>query len=74
MLKLLRESTSGESQSPSLLIPTDGDALHEPLEFQVRRLIAGEYSVHDVGREEGETHDAADVSLGHAFLLRDFGG
>ncbi len=74
VLKLLRESASGESQSPSLLMPTDGDALHEPLQFQVRRLIPVEYGLDDVGREEGEAQDAADVSLGHTFLLRDCGG
>ncbi len=73
-LKVLRESASGESQSPSLLIPTDGDTLHERLEFQVRRLIPVEYGLHDVGREEGEAHDATDVSLGHTFLVRDRGG
>ncbi len=74
MLKLLRESTSGKSQSPSLLIPTDGDALHELLQLQIRRLIPVEYDLDNVGREEGETHDAAHVSLGHTFLLRDCGG
>ncbi len=45
VLKLLRESGSGETQSPSLRIPTDGDALHEPLQLQVRRLIPVEYGV-----------------------------
>ncbi len=40
MLKLLRESASGDSQISPLLIPTDGNALHEPLEFQFGRLGA----------------------------------
>ena len=40
VLKLLRESASGDSQISSLLIPTDGNALHEPLEFQFGRLGA----------------------------------
>ena len=55
---MLRESASGETQSPSLLIPTDRDALHEPLEFQVRRLIPVEYGLHDVGCEEGNARAA----------------
>ena len=74
VLKLLWQSGSGESQSPSLCIPTDGDALEEPLKLQVRRLIPVEYHLDDVGREEGAAHDATDVSLGDSFLLRDCGG
>ncbi len=35
---MLWQSDSGESQNPSLLIPTDGDAFHEPLQLQVRRV------------------------------------
>ncbi len=56
---LLWQSASGNPENPSLRIPTDGDALHEPLQFQARRLIPVEYGLDDVGREEGEAHDAA---------------
>ena len=71
---MLWQSDSGKPENPSLLIPTDRDALHEPLQLQIDRLVPVEYGLHDVGREEGEAYDAADVSLGHAFLLRDRGG
>ena len=72
--KLPRQSASGESQSLSLCFPTDGDALEEPLELQIDRLDPVEYGLHDVGGEEGEAQDAADVSLGHSFLVCDCGG
>ncbi len=68
---LLRESASGEPQGLSLLIPTDGDALHEPLELQVGRLISPDYGLHDIGRQKGEADDAANIPLGHAFFVRD---
>jgi hypothetical protein len=36
-------------------------------------LISVEYRLHDIGREEREADDAADVSLGHAFVFCDRG-
>ena len=52
-------------------MPADRDAFHEPLKLQLGRLIPVKDCLHDIRCQEGEAHDPADVSLGHAFLVGD---
>ena len=66
----LRSLASVDAQGPSLCMPAEWDALPESLELQVRRLGPLQDGLDDIGGEESEPQDAADISLGHALVSR----
>jgi len=68
--KLLRESAFGEAKGPPLCLPAERDALHEPLELEIRRLRTLQNGLDDVGRQEDQAEDAPDITRCDTFDLR----